>query len=314
MPTQNALLNTRVYVDGYNFYYGCLKRTPYKWLDLLSLFERQILPSVMLPLDKESSHSYKMLLDEQCAIKFFTAKILSTVAKSDDSVSTQQKYHAALKAHSVNKLEIIEGYYSLNKMTVKLVDKFNPALKPKYCKEEAKAWKLEEKQSDVRLALHAYHDAISGSVDQVVIVSNDTDIAPAMEMIRVHTKVKVGLVTPTTNHERVPNQELADLAHWVRRHITESELKSSQLPRVILGRKPIVKPDSWYSRPDLLEKAVELLTPVRGSRSKSFLWLQKPNSALNGIEPIDLLNSDLEAKQVFECIETLLVNSKEENF
>lgn len=28
-------LRTRVYIDGYNLYYGCLKGTPYKWLDLL---------------------------------------------------------------------------------------------------------------------------------------------------------------------------------------------------------------------------------------------------------------------------------------
>lgn len=32
-------LRTRIYIDGYNFYYGCLRGTPYKWLDLLPLFE-----------------------------------------------------------------------------------------------------------------------------------------------------------------------------------------------------------------------------------------------------------------------------------
>jgi hypothetical protein len=28
------VLRTNVYVDGFNLYYGCLKGTPYKWLDL----------------------------------------------------------------------------------------------------------------------------------------------------------------------------------------------------------------------------------------------------------------------------------------
>ena len=28
------LLKTRIYIDGYNLYYGCLKNTSYKWLDL----------------------------------------------------------------------------------------------------------------------------------------------------------------------------------------------------------------------------------------------------------------------------------------
>jgi hypothetical protein len=27
-------MNTNVYIDGFNLYYGCLKGTPHKWLDL----------------------------------------------------------------------------------------------------------------------------------------------------------------------------------------------------------------------------------------------------------------------------------------
>ena len=38
-------LRTRVYIDGYNLYYGCLRKTAFKWLDVLTLFETQILPS-----------------------------------------------------------------------------------------------------------------------------------------------------------------------------------------------------------------------------------------------------------------------------
>ena len=34
-----TMLKTRIYLDGYNFYYGCLKGTPYKWLDPVILFE-----------------------------------------------------------------------------------------------------------------------------------------------------------------------------------------------------------------------------------------------------------------------------------
>ena len=26
---------TNVYIDGFNLYYGCLKRSPYKWLDFV---------------------------------------------------------------------------------------------------------------------------------------------------------------------------------------------------------------------------------------------------------------------------------------
>ncbi len=29
-------MRTNVYVDAFNLYYGCLKGTPYRWLDLVS--------------------------------------------------------------------------------------------------------------------------------------------------------------------------------------------------------------------------------------------------------------------------------------
>ena len=90
--------------------------------------------------------------------------------------------------------------------------------------------KLEEKQTDVNLALHAVKDALLGDIEHVVIVTNDTDIAPALNMIRAHTKAVIGLVIPTTDHERIPNAELGNYAHWVRTHITEVEPKLAQLP------------------------------------------------------------------------------------
>jgi len=34
------LVPTNVYVDGFNLYYGCLRGTPYKWLDLDALCRR----------------------------------------------------------------------------------------------------------------------------------------------------------------------------------------------------------------------------------------------------------------------------------
>ena len=48
---------TNVYVDGFNLYYGCLKGTPYKWLDLGTLCQ------ALLPPNKIQR------------IRYFTAKI-----------------------------------------------------------------------------------------------------------------------------------------------------------------------------------------------------------------------------------------------
>jgi len=36
-------VRTNVYVDGFNLYYGCLKGTPYRWLDL-DAFCHRLLP------------------------------------------------------------------------------------------------------------------------------------------------------------------------------------------------------------------------------------------------------------------------------
>ncbi len=198
----------------------------------------------------------------------------------------------------------------MNTMKVKIVDPGNPRRPPRECK-EIQAWKLEEKQSDVSLALHAYHDALTKSVDQVVIVTNDTDIAPALQMIRQHTKATIGLVVPTRDHTRDPNAELADHSHWVRTHITFDELNKSQLPRVIPGRKATVKPQSWYPNPELFAQILELAISIRGSRSDVFKWMDEPNPYLAGQRPINLIETVEGAGSVLEYIKTWIEQNKQ---
>ena len=295
--TELAPLRTRIYIDGYNLYYGCLKGTSYKWLDLLTLFERHILPSILLPGSVRSGAIELLPL----GIKFFTAKILEKAAKASDSVSSQARYHTALRKVHEGRIELIEGYYSLIESKAKIVDAEDPDKWPRDC-QGILVWKLEEKQSDVNLALQAYHDAITEQVDQVVIVTNDTDIAPALQLIRAHTSVTIGLVIPTRNRERVPNTELANLAHWVRSHITDDELAAAQLPRVISGRRPTIKPDSWYARPDLIEQIMLLATAIAGSRGKAYKWMEEANPYLDGMAPIDLAESEDGAAKVMDYI------------
>ncbi len=297
----NALLRTRIYIDGYNLYYGCLKGTHFKWLDLLALFEKSILPSVTASINGQSLASDL----QPVAIKFFTAPILEQAAKARDSIQCQEQYHAALSKHQPGRIETIKGYYSLTKARAKVIDPLAPKKWPRDC-QSTDVWKLEEKQTDVNLALHAVKDALLGDIEHVVIVTNDTDIAPAVQMIRAHTKAVVGLVIPTTDHERVPNAELAKYSHWVRTHITEAELKSAQFPRVVVAKgrsRPAIKPDSWFARPDLLQRALELGEVQLGARSKVFQWLGKPNPHYEGRNPLDLLDTE-EGERVIEFMQT----------
>ena len=300
-PLHTSPLRTRIYVDGYNFYYGCLKGTPFKWLDLMVLFERWVLPSAATGSGSRSSQLLPL------AINYFTADILEKAARAPDSVSSQSRYHTALKKLYPDRIKCIKGYYSLIESKAKIVDAEEPAKWPRDC-QEILVWKLEEKQSDVSLALQAYHDAITGAVDQVVIVTNDTDIAPALEMIRCHTQATIGLIVPTRDGQRIPNAELENRAHWVRTHITEEELRNSQLPRVIAGKRPTVKPESWYARPDLLERVLALATPIRGGRGRAFKWMETPNSHLGNFAPIDLVETEEGARQVLAYIAAYLAD------
>lgn len=284
-------LRTRVYVDGYNFYNGCLKRTPYKWLDPQRLFST-VLPTISLT---ENGQQLSSALDP-LAVKYFTAPILKKFARSNDSVPSQVAYHSALNMHLGSAIEIIHGYYD---------DKparaypYESGKLPDLSASMVEIWKLEEKQSDVALALHAYADAISGVVDHVVFATNDTDLVPAMELIRSRTAVKIGLIVPTRDHVRQPNKDLARLAHWVRASLQDEELGAAQLPLSVLsGGKSARKPMSWYSRPDLLEPIFEEAKRVKKSAGAAWKWLQSPSAQLNGRIPISMVDDEASAAQL----------------
>lgn len=303
-------LRTRIYIDGYNFYYGCLKNTPYKWLDLIPLFENYILPSALVK--DQTGQTRQSLLLEAPSIKLFTANIIESVAKSADSVSSQAKYHTALRKRHNEKIELIKGYYAVDKKKMKVVDSITPSRPPREC-QEIQVWKVEEKQSDVNLALQAYHDAMTEEVDHVVIVTNDTDISPALQMIREHTNVIVGLVIPTLDQVRNPNVSLTQHSHWTRKHITRTELSACQLPRVLKGRKPTMKPVSWYAQPALLNKILELTVPIRGSKSEAFKWMSQPNPYLSNQCPIELIETEEGAERVIAYVHEWIAKHQGQN-
>jgi len=109
-------------------------------------------------------------------------------------------------------------------------------------------WLLGEKQTDVQLALHVYRDAVSGNYDQVVLCTNDSDLAPAIEFVTSDCpRMTVGVVLPLPLELNArKSRTLQDLAHWTREHILDAELAANQLPRrVQTGTKPADKPMHW---------------------------------------------------------------------
>jgi 6-hydroxy-3-succinoylpyridine 3-monooxygenase len=283
-------LRTRVYIDGYNLYYGCLKNSADKWLDVRALIER-ILTNV--PFEQNGEPVGFAL--QTPAIKYFTAPILPDFAKSEDSVSCQNRYHMALCVHLGDELEIIRGYHDAKPARARVWEEGRAARASKMID----IWKLEEKQSDVAFALHAFSDAIRNQVDQVIAVTNDSDFAPAMKMIRQHTRAIVGLIAPARQQTVNVNAELQKHAHWTRTHILDEEFSQSQLPSVIrLKNKAVHKPLSWYPRPDLLIPIYEEAKRVKRSEGAARKWLNQPCAHLGGRIPITMCESTEQAEEL----------------
>ena len=246
------------------------------------------------------------------AIKYFTALIHENAAKGKDSVSSQMQYHNALRRLWGERIEFIMGSYAIYKSKQPLISSDDPDKKPKDC-HKVQVWKIEEKQSDVNLALHLLKDALKGDIDQVVLVTNDTDLVPAfLTLQELCPNIVRGLVVPTKKAhddqkiERFANVSLSGLAHWVRTHINEDELRGSQLPDVVKspsGGRSSKKPYSWYARPDNLTKMIELALPVLKKEKSIMQWARKPNEWLDGKCPIDLIETEEGSNLVFKYIQ-----------
>ena len=229
-------MKTICYVDGFNLFYGCLKHSEFKWLDLVHLIKNQILHS-------QSPQS------ELIVVKFFTANIRAKLASRGSlAEKSQQDYHRALERCYPDKIKIIKGYYSTPKQEWML-----NYVKPPSKAQRVPVWRMEEKQTDVNIAIEAYRDAAKGNAEHQVFISNDSDLEPALNAIKEDfSDIQIGLIMPvrfnnesgvTKQHD---NKRLSKHADWTRRYITEDELSASQLPvKVPTKKKPIIKPEYW---------------------------------------------------------------------
>jgi uncharacterized LabA/DUF88 family protein len=229
---------TAVYIDGYNLYYGRLRNTAYKWLDVVSLFD-------VLLKEQDPSASLEV-------VKLFTAPALARFASHGAaSVEAQQTYHRALQAKHGNRFELVHGAHSFDKDGT-LLPTFVPG-QPYDRQVRTRVWKLEEKKTDVNLAMAMYRDAAKGRYDKLVLCSNDSDAEPALQALREDfSQLQIGLVTPVPPpivHKGSPrgvSTSLAQHAHWVRRYLLDGELAHAQLPpQVPTNKKPVRKPAHW---------------------------------------------------------------------
>lgn len=208
-------MKTIVYVDGFNFYYGALRNTPHKWIDLRALFTRVLLPT-----------------NQIVRIKYFTARV-SAMPNDPDKADHQDAYLRAL-THTTPALNIYYGQFTTHKVKAKLVT-------PLEGNQYAKIFKTSEKGSDVNLAVHLLNDAWIGAYDCAIVVSADSDLAQAICLVKTfHVQKKVGLLT---FGKRPTSKDLIAEVDFIRR-IKTSDLAASHFPDQIPGT-PISKPPDW---------------------------------------------------------------------
>jgi uncharacterized LabA/DUF88 family protein len=113
--------------------------------------------------------------------------------------------------------------------------------------------KIEEKKTDVNLAMAMYRDASKDMYDQVVLCPNDSDAEPVLQALREDfPALVIGVVTPVPPPDpakgapRGVSSSLSRHAHWTRRHLLDGELAAAQLPPLVpTNKKPILQPAHW---------------------------------------------------------------------
>lgn len=161
-------MTTNVYIDGFNFYYGCLKRTAFKWLDY-GAFCRASLPN-----------------DTINQIRYFTA--LVSADDDPDSPVRQLAYLRALE--TVPNLSIHQGRFFRVTKKGKLVDPLISGLD----KVTIRTW--EEKVSDVSLATHLVADGFRGNYEQAILISDESDLVEPITLVRSELNLPVHVLSP----------------------------------------------------------------------------------------------------------------------
>lgn len=238
VTSENVPRRTGAYVDGYNLYYGRLRGSDFKWLDLVKLVE-----DILVKRDQNESLQ---------AVHLFTAYALANFATHGTvSVEAQSAYHRALQAKYGERFYVIYGEHSFDK-DGSLLPEF-VAGQPYDRTKRTRVWRLEEKKTDVNLAITMYRHAAKGLYDRIILVSNDSDAEPALQAIREDfPHIMVGVIVPImppvpgSDPSRRVSGSLTKLAHWTVKNLTDDQLQAAQLPpHVPTKKKPIRKPAHW---------------------------------------------------------------------
>lgn len=207
---------TIVYVDGFNFYYGVVKNTGYKWLDFERYFTRL------------------RANDDIRRIKYFTALVEPGARRV-----RQETLLNALQTRPL--IETILGRFKRKRVTCMYAACTTTGLGDRVFDVP------EEKRTDVNIAIHMLDDAYQGLCEQQVLVSGDSDLVPALQMVRHRfPAIRTVVYVPARTQTRGRAFELRGAAHH-HRDLPLTLLAKAQFPtRVADGAGGFVeKPAEW---------------------------------------------------------------------
>ncbi len=159
-------MSTNIYIDGFNLYNGRVKGTPYKWLDLHAMCQ------MLLP-----NHEINR-------IRYFTAHLMG-YEHDPGAPQRQDVYLRALR--TLPTVEVHDrAFFTAHPV---LLPQFplaypyteHPRQKPP---QMVQVQRTEEKQTDVNIAVQLMLDYFNGDGDEYVVISNDADMVPAIEIVR----------------------------------------------------------------------------------------------------------------------------------
>ncbi len=207
-------MKTSVYIDAFNLYFGALRGTSYRWLDVRRMCE------LLLP-----AHQID-------AVHYFTARVNSR-PNNPGQRGRQETYLRAL--NTLPNLQIVEGHFLSHPVWMPLarIQPGGPTM--------AEVIKTEEKGSDVNLATALLHDAHLNRFDAAVIISGDSDLLAPTRVVLHELNKPVGVLNPQTRPCRVLQREASFY-----KQIRSGVLAASQFaPTLTDARGTFHKPPAW---------------------------------------------------------------------
>jgi uncharacterized LabA/DUF88 family protein len=201
-------------VDGFNFYHA-LDHNPsgpnpkrynkYKWLSLTKL-----------------ARAYLTSQETIAGIYYFT-----TLATWDPGKVARHKLF--IRANEMEGVHVVYGEFKRKQKRCNLCHKY--------------FWTVEEKQTDVNIALKLFQLAVQDVYDKAIIISGDTDLLPAVKAVQATFPTKsIGVVIPIGRASE-DFKKHADFHFKMKEH----QLQASRFPDMIVLRdgSTLVCPPAW---------------------------------------------------------------------